>query len=422
MFRSIIFSIIAIILFVGCTDDSQDIVKPTPIRDLSPVEKQLAQNANTFGFNLYKGLVNETPDSNIFISPLSVSLALGMTLNGAVGETREEMEAVLTHSGLTQEQINENYKTLMQYLTTVDPAVMMEIANSIWYRQEFPVKQDFISANQQYFDAEVVPANFGDPATVGLINGWVDEKTHGKIEKLLDEIEDSMFMFLIDAIYFKGTWTYIFDPKETISAPFHLSNGSEVMCNLMVQERVEVSFALNDAYTAVALPYGNKAYQMVLIVPTDGAVNDLIQNLDDDVWNSILASLRKAEISLYIPKFELEYAVKLNDVLIGLGMHKAFDKVEADLSGISDFLDLYIDHVLHKSYVKVNEEGTEAAAVTSVGIGFTSGPWMFRADRPFVYAIHESNSNSIVFIGKVETTLPSSGASSQIVTRRRRSG
>jgi len=381
----------------------------TEMRELTVSEKKVVESDNLFGFNILGKIAGSREDENLFISPLSISMALGMTLNGAEGTTEEEMEAVLGLNGLTQEEINRSYQSLMKLLTNLDPKVKFEIANSIWTRQGFEVKEPFYQDNREYFDAEVAEVDFNSGETVGRINGWVNDKTHGKIKNVISPpIDPLTMMILINAIYFKGDWTVQFKKDATMPRNFYLSGGSYVTCPMMHLVR-DFNYMENDDFQAVELPYGDGDFSMVVILPKEQDIatdiDELTANLSISDWNNCLESLDSVEVDLLLPKFELEFEMPLNDVLEAMGMEAAFNPNEADFSGISDMDDLHITEVLHKSYVKVDEEGTEAAAVTTVTVGTTAMPpdnIIMNVNRPFAFIIKENESGTLLFMGKVE--------------------
>jgi serpin B len=355
-------------------------------RELTDSEKLLVESDNRFGLKLFKEIVKEEQDENIFVSPLSVSMALGMTYNGAAGTTREAMQKTLELSGLTIEEVNKSYKSLLELLSQLDPKVRFQIANSIWYRKEMSFEKDFI-------------------------NGWVDENTNGKITQIVDPpIDPLMIMFLISAIYFKGTWTQEFDRGLTKDADFFPPDGSRKPCKLMTRED-EFRYFENSGFQAIDLPYGDGDFSMIVFLPrrtTD--IDSLITEFSQENWDKWIGSFTERKGTLELPRFILEYELKLNDVLAALGMGIAFIPFEADFSNMCKTRgDLYISEVKHKTFVEVNEEGTEAAAVTSVGVAITSvDPTVFwmRVDRPFVFAIRENKSQTLLFLGKiVEPTL-----------------
>lgn len=380
-------------------------------RELTASEKLLVESNDRFGLKLFKEIVKEEKDKNIFISPLSVSMALGMTYNGAAGTTREAMQKTLELSGLTIEEVNKSYKSLLELLSQLDPKVRFQIANSIWYRKGMSFEQEFIDLNEAYFDALVSELDFDDPKAAETINGWVDENTNGKITQIVDSpINPMMVMFLINAIYFKGTWTYEFDRDLTKDADFFLPDGSRKPCKLMTREG-EFHYFENSDFQAIDLPYGDGDFSMIVFLPrrtTD--VDSLIAEFNQENWNRWIRSFSEREGTLELPRFTLKYELKLNDVLKTLGMTIAFQPFAADFSNMyKGPQDLYISEVKHKTFVEVNEEGTEAAAVTSVGVAVTSvDPTVFwmRIDRPFVFAIRENRSQTLLFVGKiVEPTL-----------------
>ncbi|MGI9175585.1 MAG: serpin family protein [Rhodothermales bacterium] len=391
------------LLASGCTlmePDEDD--PPAELRPLTSAEAQVSEADNRFGLKLFRALSEDERDENLFISPLSVSMALGMTLNGADGETYTAMQETLELAGLSEEEINTSYQSLIELLTNLDRKVIFEIANSIWYRQGFAVEPPFIDASQTYFDAAIREADFGSPAAVVAINGWVEEQTRGKIDEIIDEIDPDIVMFLINAIYFKGTWTYEFDEDDTRDEAFTQHDGTDVQVPMMRQE-ADLPYFETEAFQAVDLPYGDSLFSMTILLPREGHdVDDLADALDPAQWNDWVGRFATREVDLRLPRFKLEYEKELNDVLKSLGMEVAFTGL-ADFTRINRNGGLYIDYVKHKTFVEVNEEGTEAAAVTVVAIAFTSagGGTAMHVNRPFVFAIRERHSGTILFIGKV---------------------
>jgi len=368
--------------------------------------KGLVESDNKFGIKLFKEIVKEQGEANIFISPLSVSMVLGMTYNGANGSTKEAMEKTLELSGLTVEEVNESYKNLINLLTQLDPRVQFDIANSIWYRDIFTPQTEFLDICNQYFNAQVTAMDFSAPEAADIINAWVDENTNGKIKEIVEKpVDPYIIMFLINAIYFKGAWTYQFDEELTKDDWFYLADGSTVSCKMMEQRALHKYF-VNDVFQAVDLPYGDGGFSMTIFLPhRDLHTDDIMAQLDQERYDLWISSLSFPEDSfdVYIPKFKLEYELKLNEVLKTLGMGIAFDPGGADFSRMYKEMKVWIDRVKHKTFVEVNEEGTEAAAVTSVGMAYSSTPTYsgFRADRPFLFVIRENQSGVILFIGKI---------------------
>jgi serine protease inhibitor len=374
--------------------------------ELSTAGKKVVSAANDFGIDIFQLLLEDEPvDKNIFISPVSISLALAMTYNGAKNATEDSMAYALRMNNLTPEEINSTYKDLIEGLTSADEKVLMDIANSIWYRQGFMVEQDFLNINSHYYNSEVQGLDFEAPESVDIINNWVAENTNNKIPTILDQISPDHVMFLINAIYFKAIWTLEFDPQETRDDHFRLANGnlSEIS---MMQYQDTINYFENDDFQAVELDYGAGNFSMVILLPKGNlTTEDLWSKTTPEIWNTWMESFNKREVKLYLPKFTFRYEKKLNDVLKAMGMGIAFRPGIADFTGINKQFPLNIDYVKHKTFVEVNEEGTEAAAVTIVAIELTSigpgGTPIFRADHPFIFAIREKSTNSIVFLGKV---------------------
>jgi len=398
--RIFLICLIPLVLF-SCKKDNS----PTPIPDinLTPRQSQIVANCNRFGFDLFQKINHSDKNKNIFISPLSVSIALGMTLNGASGSTRAAMEQTLRMNGMTTQEINETYKNMIDYLRLVDPMVQFNIANSIWYRQDFTVLPDFLKVNQDFFYASVNPLDFNDPASVNTINTWVSDNTHEKITQIIDNIDPATVMFLINAIYFKGSWQYKFDIKNTTSKVFHPSNGFDFETPMMSQKG-KFNYFANDLLQAIELPYNNGRYNMYVFLPaTNKNVEDIIAQLNEANWENWLSAMAPLDdIQIQLPKFKFSYDKKLKEILTDMGMGIAFSDM-ANFTGINSSVGLSITEVKHKTFVEVNEEGTEAAAVTSVEIGVTSVPEItyFIADKPFIFAIVEKQTKSIVFIGKI---------------------
>lgn len=378
-------------------------------RGLREAENSLVESGNKFGFKLFKEIARVETDSNIFISPLSISMALSMTYNGANGSTKQAMASTLELADLSITEMNESYQSLIDLLMNLDPLVIFQIANSIWYRQEYDVEQDFIDLNRTYFKAEVSALNFNEPNAVDVINGWVDKNTKSKIKEIVQPpIDPQTVMFLINAIYFKGTWTYEFDKKETQDDRFNLPDGSKVPCRMMVQEK-RFRYFENDDFQAIDLPYGDEKFSMTIFLPKPQFdMGTLIDRLNQENLNSWIGKLSKRSGTLYLPKFKIEYGLSLKKALSALGMGIAFTD-KADFTKINRDGGLFISEVKHKTFIEVDEEGTEAAAVTSVGMMITSvGPadFVMRIDRPFILMIRENHSQTILFMGKImEPTL-----------------
>ncbi len=401
-------ALLAAASLAACGDDSPlgpvEEITALP-RPLSTAEELLIEAGNDFAFRFLAQVYGEAPDTNLFLSPLSASMALGMTLNGAAGGTFDEMRSTLGFATLSLEQINQGYQDLIDLLSKLDDTVELGIGNSIWYRQGFEVRADFLGRTQDFFDAEVRAMDFNDPASVGIINGWVKKETRDRITEIIKgPIDPATVMFLINAIYFNGSWTYWFDRAKTADAAFHGVAGTESTVPLM---EVDGSFpyAETEAYQAVDLPYGGQAFAMTVLLPREGrTVGEVAASLDPVRWAGLVGSFRKEEGVVRLPRFRMEWEKVLNETLQAMGMVQAFHAGVADFRGISSpgggNPGLFVSLVKQKAYVDVDEEGTVAAAVTVVVIDKSAaGSFHFQADRPFLFFLRERLSGTILFAG-----------------------
>jgi serpin B len=303
--------------------------------------------------------------------------------------------------------VNGGYKSLITLLRGLDPTTDFRIANSIWHEQNFPFNASFLDESKQYFDARVEGLDFKSSSALPTINSWVSEQTNNRIPAILEAIRDDERMFLINAIYFKGIWEKQFDRAKTADAPFHSADGTTTTVPMMTTEEA-VSYAATPEYSAVDLRYGNSAFTMTVVVPSSADIDAFAESFDQTKWNSLVASFHQTKIPIYLPRFRMEWKRELTADLKQLGMTLAFREGFADFTRMSPVgRELFITQVLQKTFVEVNEEGTEAAAVTVVGVGVTSAPPTFRADRPFLVVIRERFSGTILFIGKI-AKLPAS--------------
>jgi serpin B len=399
---------LALLVLTGCGSstgpggDLPPILTELP-RTLSPSEVRIVEGANAFAFDLLREAAKAlAPDSNVFLSPLSASMALGMALNGAGGETFDAMRGALRLDGMAEAEINQGYRDLIALLVGLDSRTEMRVANSIWGHLALPVEPAFTDAGRTFFDAEVSTIDFGSPEVITTINDWVSGKTNGKIPQLLDHLSPDEVLFLINAIYFKGKWRSAFDAKDTRDGPFHGADGRDRDVPLMWQKG-DLRYDETEHYQAVDLLYGNGAFAMTVLLPAAGRTpGEVLAGLSPESWSALAGRFAEKEVTLTLPRFRLEYGRRLNDDLTTLGMGIAFGP-GADFYRIADVRPerLYLTRVDQKTFIEVNEEGTEAAAATAVGIGVTSAPEPveMRVDRPFVFAIRERLSGAVVFLG-----------------------
>lgn len=399
----------------ACSDGTGPSREPPPLltqlpRPLTAAESGIAQAVNSFSFNLLAAAQAKDPSSTIFLSPLSASMALGMTMNGAAGNTFDQMRSVLGFGTLSQEEINAGYKGLIELLAGLDATSDMLVANSIWAREGVPFVPAFLSAGRDWFHAEVQSVDFDNPATLVLVNDWVRAKTGGKIPKLLDRFDDDIVMTLINAIYFKGSWRVPFDPKHTSPGTFRGTQGNQSVPMMRRSGGFSVA-APHPDYQAAELIYGNGAFAMTLVVPReDKTVPEVAAGLTPATWAGLVGGMVDADrAELVMPKFRLDYTHPLKDNLETLGMTDAFADQLADFSRlVVPPPQLLITSVLQKTFLDVHEEGTTAAAATAVQVGVTSAPVPVIIDRPFLLVLRERLSGTILFIGQITNIPPAS--------------
>jgi serpin B len=380
------------------------------------IKNKLAAANTHFSLQLFDAVRNQAGESNVFISPASVAIALAMTYNGAAGDTQQAMAQALALQGISPQEVNEAYAALRTALQNAGPGVQLNIANSLWARQGITFNPDFLQRNKLYFQAEVNELDFGDPGAADKINAWVNQNTNGKIQRIVGQIPSEMVLYLINAIYFKGSWVKEFDKSKTQDLPFRLPDGSQRQAPLMSQSG-EFQYLKGPSFQAVRLPYGSKSateasgaprISMLVFLPDEGTdLATFEQNLEVANWDRWMAQFQQAEGDLKLPRFKLEYEIVLNEALKALGMAVAFDPQRADFSAMRTAGEnLFVSEVKHKTFVEVNEEGTEAAAVTSVGVGTTAmrePPQRFNmvVDRPFFFAIRDDRTGIVLFMGSI---------------------
>jgi serine protease inhibitor len=371
------------------------------------VDKSLVSSNTDFAFNIFKELAIDDKDKNVFISPLSISIALAMTYNGAEGTTKDAMARALQLGNMSLEEINQGYLNLIRSLENADEQVELDIADSIWIRDSFEplVEPNFTQRIKDFYESAVFTRDFSNSQTPDEINAWISNKTKGKIDKMVDQIDPELVMFLINAIYFKGEWVTRFDESATEEADFFLSDGSTVKVDTMLTKG-NFSYYEGEDFKAARFPYGRDKIAMYVFLPNvDVTLDSLVESLSQEAWENQIGGFELLEgLEVKFPKFKVEYGVKrLNDVLESLGMGIAFSPFNDNFTGIAP-ADLFIAFVDHKAVIEVNEKGTVAAAATNVGIALTSTPIptpTFIVDRPFFFVIRDDRSGTTLFMGKV---------------------
>lgn len=398
-------TIALLIAFSACSKSKNDPIpqEPTPIH-LSGKAAGVITKSNQFGIELFKAVALDDQDANLMISPLSASVALTMLLNGCDAETYNQIHDMLGYDGLSTDEINAAYNSLVQQLLAADPSTQLALANAVWYRNNFSFHDSYLQSMQTNFDARIEALDFNAPSAPQTINQWASDNTNGKITQVINQIPEDAVMFLMNALYFKGSWTKKFKIENTHNSPFTLDDGSVINIPTMHGTIPAKGYYGND-YKAIELFYGRKNFSMIIVVPNVG-LSTFMQNVTPETWDSITTAMDDeiipTNIEVSLPKFTFDYEKQLNDQLKTLGMTDAFDGTVANLSKISD-ASLYVSFVKQNTFVEVNEEGTEAAAVTVVGISYTSigDSQQFIVDKPFVFAIREQTTNTLLFIGQV---------------------
>jgi serpin B len=388
--------------------NSAGVAQPTETtrpNNSAKMNSTLVAASNAFGFDLFQQLRRQAADKNVFFSPLSVTVALAMTYNGAAGETKNAMARALKIEGMSQAELNRASAELLKTLKSSDPKIELDVANSLWARAGMRFNDDFLARNRQFYGAEISTLDFTNPQSVAAINRWVSGATKGKIGQIIDQIDPQQVMFLINAVYFKGQWQKRFEKTLTKEQPFHSPGGARTAP--MMAQSGNYLYHRGDKFQAVRLPYGKGGVGLYLFLPDQGSsLDEFLKGLSYQKWEELINNFNDTPGDVKLPRFKLEYEKTLNDQLKDLGMRAAFSAREADFSGIRAEKDLYISEVKHKAVVEVNEEGTEAAAATSVGISVTSmreprERFTFIADRPFLMAIRDSQTGAILFMGAV---------------------
>lgn len=389
--------------------DLENLPKPKNI-ELRSSEIEMVKSDQSFAFNFFANVYAEESEdggNSFMVSPLSLSMALAMTMNGAEGDTKSVIKESLKQNEFSEDDINSYYKKLREALLSTDPSTKLSIANSIWTNKVVAIKNDFISRNREYFNSSVEAVDFGDVKTKDKINNWASVNTNGLIENVIESTNIDDLMYLLNAIYFKGIWISEFSKNKTEKKMFTHEDGSTVNVDMMNQTS-KFKYKNDDLLQIVELPYGNGAFSMMVLLPQeDKKIGDVIDALNSsDYWVELESGLRVNEVELSLPKFKTEYSKKLNEVLKKMGMGLAFTD-DADFSGMSD-ISAKLSFVKQDTYIAVDEVGTEAAAVTTVGVVMTSMPIepqkvIFNANHPFVYLIKENSTGSILFIGTVKS-------------------
>lgn len=401
------------LITAGCLDNGEDRRRADPKYEARYVGiNEVVNSSNEFSFDMYRELVSG--DENIFFSPYSITIALGMAYEGARGDTADEIIGVIRLPEDDGER-RAMVRDLQSRLNPGDTLYQLNTANAYWLRMDEDLNDDYQYTIENDYKAGGQELDFaGDPSgSADTINTWVEERTNDRIKDLIDAsmINPNTYLILTNAIYFKANWKWQFDPEATTDQPFYLSGGGERTVDMMniCDPEIDVNYAENDDVKLLQLPYTDEELSMYIVLPKDDDISSLEGDLDSEYLNGLKTDLLGEWVDIHLPRFKFELRYELNDNLKNMGMEKAFT-MQADFSGIKESgeSDLYISDVVHQSFVEVNEEGTEAAAATAVvmedkgGGGEEPQPLEFRADHPFIFFIEHRETGQILFMGKVE--------------------
>jgi len=403
--------LVSTVLTAGCIDDNgadKNTNSPPDSVVLGGLN-DFINSTNEFSFKMYQKLIEG--NENVFFSPYSITTALGMAYEGARGQTATEMEQVLDIPKDRQTRLD-MMKEYQSMFNKIGASYNLSTANSYWLCKGGELKPDYKDAIENFYLAHGDELDFaGNPLdSVNTINEWVEGETNEKIKDLLSvlDITDLTYLILTNAIYFKSDWKYQFDESATEGMDFHLSDGTDITADMMrmCDEDIELNYASNPEVQLLQLPYENNEIFMYLMLPKDNNMGTVESKLDMSYFNTLKTDLTAEYIDLYLPKFKFEEKYRLKKNLSDMGMPTAFNATGADFTGMTDYPPLFIDKVIHQSFVEVNEEGTEAAAATAVIMTYNGTPSIeptqFKADHPFIFIIEHKESGQILFMGKVE--------------------
>jgi serine protease inhibitor len=398
--KKLLFPMVLLAAAIGCQQPLDCCVSPVPEPQPLRVAAEFAGQTTEFALDAFKRVNAEAAGADVFFSPLSLHMALGIALNGANGQTRTELQQVLRFNNATLPEANTTYRQLLTGLPAIDRRNDLRVANSVWYRSGFAVAPTFTTVLRDSFGANAAGLDFSSPAALATIKGWASNNTNGLIPKVLDELKPEEVLMLLNTVYFKGNWTTQFDAAKTIDAPFTLANGIRKQVRMMRQE-TELRRAFRENYVAFELPYGSGQTVMTVLLPNANTTADrLLAALTLTEWTQLQSTMAAGKIDIGLPKFTLKTETNLKGVLSQMGMPTAFTD-RADFTGINPNGGLLLTQVKQNAFVTVDEKGTEAAAVTTIGVGVTSVPQPLLCDRPFLVVIHEKTSGTLLFAGKI---------------------
>jgi serpin B len=391
---------------VSCGKDVDKGKVNSPIEiEQTPNEAIMTGENKNFAIRFFSTIYSNTNDENIFVSPFSMSMALGVLRNGAEGQTKQEIQKVLEMENIPDEEVNAYYKKLKEMLIATDPTLKLAIANSVWYnKNRYTIKTDFSDLSRLWFDTQITGLDYSSPAeAVKIVNQWCEDNTNGLIKEMLKSLKD---IEILNALYFKGDWSngYDFEVSNTEKQDFTKEDGRKVKVDMM-NNNLELPYYEDDYLSLTSIPYGNRSYSMYFILPKENiSFGKMMGKLSESgYWEQCLSKQYSCNVDISVPKFKMEYKHEnLSDILSKMGMKTACS-LHAEFPHIADNAYFFIERVTQKTYIQVDEKGTEAAAVTEI-VMVTSAMEIqhktFRADRTFLFLIQENSTGTILFMGK----------------------
>lgn len=397
------------LFIIACDSNNSDSLAPEkPVIPLEKAAEKIIEASNNFTFKIFSEIEKEYPNENVFFSPLSMSMALTMALNGANGETKQQIKDVIDFGNYSDDEINAAFKSLHDAFESLDEEVEISLANSGWYNENYQLIENYRNILIDYYYAEIAGLDFSDLASVDIINDWIADKTKDKIKDMITELDPSTVLVLVNAIYFNGTWTYEFDEDETYDGIFNGLGDENISCKMMQSGKLKTKYNISENLTLATLPYGDGNFEMVLYMPTTGSeMQTVIDGIDASKLAELLNNAQEDSITIHLPKFKIETAtISIKEMLRNLGMEIPFTEA-ADFSNIfGPDHTIFISDVLHKAFIEVNEEGTEAAAATVIifietSAGGGSEEIVLHFNKPFLFFIREVSTGEILFAGKL---------------------
>jgi serpin B len=359
-----------------------------------------------FAIDLFGRVLKKDPHGNVLISPFSVHTAMAMVYNGANAETMKTMKAALGFGEMKLDEVNKAAQELTKDIQEGDKGVSIQVANSLWLKKGVDIRQDFIKRLADFFGASAEALDFADKKSLDKINDWTSKNTKGKIKRILDKLDPEGVLYLLNAVWFKGDWAIKFDKKLTTKRTFNLEDGKTVEIPMMSQSG-HFQYLDADTFKAVALPYANKRLAMYLFLPeSKTTLTDFLGTLTQEALTGWLGQFDSREGTVILPTFKGEYDIDLTKILRLMGMEDPFDAAKADFSKLTA-VKVFISLVLHKTFIEINEEGTEAAAVTVVGVRAAGASpkakkkFTLVFERPYFYVIRDRNTGLILFMGVI---------------------